>query len=81
MPLNSQKGHVPIETLPNSAGASPASGGRLVVDLADPHRKTLKWRGIAKGIQDPSEKPKSADIVEKTVAKMFRQYPVGPAKR
>jgi len=55
--------------------------GTLVVDLADPHTKTLKWRGIAKGTLDPTQKEKSAETVEKAIAKMFRQYPVRPQKK
>jgi len=66
---------------PGTSTAIYVQTGTLVVDLADPHSKTLKWRGIAQGTLDPSQKQKSAETVEKAIAKMFRQYPVSPQKR
>ena len=66
---------------PGTSTAIYVQTGTLVVDLADPHGKTLKWRGIAKGTLDPSQKQKSAETVEKAIAKMFRQYPISPQKR
>jgi len=49
--------------------------GTLVIDLVDRHAKQLQWRGIAKAKVDPEEVEKSFEIVEKAVAKMFKDYP------
>ena len=65
---------------PGTSQAVYVQSGTLVVDLADPHTKALKWRGIAKGTLDPTQKERSAETVEKSIAKMFRQYPVKPSK-
>jgi Domain of unknown function (DUF4136) len=65
---------------PGTSTAVYVQSGTLVVDLADPHTKALKWRGIVKGTLDPTQKEKSAETVEKSIAKMFRQYPVKPPK-
>src|SRR5215472_112901 len=41
---------------PGTSQAVYVQTGTLVVDLADPHSKALKWRGIAKGTLDPTHK-------------------------
>jgi Domain of unknown function (DUF4136) len=65
---------------PGTSTAVYVHEGTLVIDLADPHTKALKWRAIAKGTLDPTQKEKSAQKVEKSIAKMFREYPVRPVK-
>jgi len=52
--------------------------GTLVVDIADPHAKQLKWRGIAKMDIHPHKQKKALEQIDKSVAKMFRNYPVPP---
>jgi hypothetical protein len=49
--------------------------GTLVVDIADPHSKQLKWRGIAYVNLDPQKQKQAMDLVNKSIEKMFRQYP------
>jgi hypothetical protein len=49
--------------------------GTLVVDLVDRRAKQLKWRGTAKANLDPEQQEKSLEIIEKAVAKLFRDYP------
>ena len=54
--------------------------GTLVIDLADPHSKQLQWRGIATAKLDSTQKEKSLQVIEKAVAKMFKDYPGHPAQ-
>ena len=49
--------------------------GMLVIDLADRTQKLLRWRGMAKATVDPEQKEKAFEIAEKSVAKMFRDFP------
>jgi Domain of unknown function (DUF4136) len=48
--------------------------GTLVVDLADPHKKMVVWRGMAsQTLSDKSNK--NIEKVQKMVKKMFEKYP------
>ena len=49
--------------------------GTLVVDIADPHQRQLKWRGIAHMKLDPKKREKNFERVNKAIEKMFRKYP------
>jgi uncharacterized protein DUF4136 len=61
--------------IPGSSSAVYIQKGTLVVDIADPHSKQLKWRGIANANFDTTKQKQSLDRVNKCVEKMFRQYP------
>jgi hypothetical protein len=55
--------------------------GKLVVDLIDAAAKQLVWRGAAEKTLDIKKDPdKNFQILQKTVAKMFKNYPPGNAK-
>ncbi len=49
--------------------------GTLVVDVVEAASRQLKWRGIATAKFDPERKMQALDLVNKSVEKMFRQYP------
>ena len=56
--------------------------GKLVVGLFDPGTTQLVWRGSASKTLDISEDPdKNYRNLEKAVAKLFKNYPPGSAKR
>ncbi len=62
------------------AGSSTAiyiQKGTLVIDIADPHSKQLKWRGIATAKFDNKNNKKLMELVNKSIEKMFREYPAG----
>ena len=61
--------------LPGNSTAVFIKKGTLVVDIADPHTKQLKWRGIAKTNLNPKKQKQALDLIHKSVAKMFREYP------
>jgi hypothetical protein len=65
--------------LPGTTTANYLKAGSLVIDLADPHTKTLQWRGYATAKLDPTQKEKSLQVIEKGIAKMFKDYPGRPA--
>ena len=65
--------------LPATSTATILKKGTLVIDLADPRAKTLQWRGIATANLDSTRKEKSLQVIEKAVAKMFRDYPGRPS--
>lgn len=50
--------------------------GTLVVDVVEAASRQLKWRGIATAKFDLEKKMQALDLVNKSVEKMFRQYPV-----
>jgi hypothetical protein len=52
--------------------------GTLVVDLVDRRAKQLKWRGTAKAALDPEHQEKWLAVIEKSLAKMFHEYPAHP---
>ena len=52
--------------------------GTLVVDVVEAASRQLKWRGIATAKFDLEKKMQALDLVNKSVEKMFRQYPGGP---
>ena len=55
--------------------------GMLVVDLYDPARKQLVWRGDAsKAIDLKKDANKNYRNLEKAMAKLFRNYPPQPGK-
>lgn len=55
--------------------------GKLVVDIYDPARKQLVWRGDATKTLEPSKNPdENYKRLQKAMAKLFRNYPP-PAKR
>jgi hypothetical protein len=47
--------------------------GTLVLDLLDARRGTLVWRAVAEG--EVKGAGQSADKIEKTVRKMFAEFP------
>ncbi len=52
------------------------SVGKLVVDLYDPARKQLIWRGDATKTLDPKKDPdKNYRNLQKAMAKLFKNYP------
>ncbi len=55
---------------------STISVGKLVVDLYDPARKQLIWRGDATKTLDPKRDPdKNYRNLQKAMAKLFKNYP------
>jgi hypothetical protein len=55
--------------------------GKLVVDLYDPATKQLVWRGAAEKTLDIKKDPdKNFQNLQKSVAKLFKNYPPGSAK-
>lgn len=52
--------------------------GTLVVDVVEAASRQLRWRGIATAKFDPEKKMQALELVNKSVEKMFRQYP-GPS--
>ncbi len=55
---------------------STISVGKLVVDLYDPARKQLIWRGDATKTLDPKKDPdKNYRTLQKAMAKLFKNYP------
>jgi hypothetical protein len=66
--------------VPGTSTATILKQGTLVIDLADPQTKTLQWRGIASAKLDSTQKEKSLQVIEKSVAKMFKDYPGRPAQ-
>jgi hypothetical protein len=61
--------------IPGSSSAVYIKKGTLVIDIADPHAKELRWRGIATGKFD--NRKQSFELVNKSIEKMFREYPSG----
>jgi hypothetical protein len=61
--------------IPGSSSAVYIKKGTLVVDMADPRSKQLKWRGIATANLNAKKQKQSLDIVNKSIEKMFRKYP------
>ncbi len=60
---------------------STISIGKLVVDLYDPARKQLVWRGDATKTLDPKKDPdKNYKNLQKAMAKLFKNYPPQPKK-
>lgn len=56
--------------------------GKLVIGLFDPATKQLVWRGAASKTLDIKKDPdKNYRTLEKAMAKLFRNYPPGTAKR
>ena len=49
--------------------------GTLVIDLVDRTGKVLVWRGTAKANLDPQAQEKSMETIEKSIVKMFKEYP------
>jgi hypothetical protein len=50
--------------------------GKLVIDMYDPGRKQLIWRGDATKTLDPSKDPdKNYRNLQKAMAKLFKKYP------
>ena len=55
--------------------------GKLVVDLFDPAKKQLVWRGDAEKTLDIKKDPdKNYQSLQKAMAKLFKNYPPGSAK-
>jgi hypothetical protein len=64
----------------SSIGGGPSSSvyvqkGTLIVDLLDSQAKKLTWRGIATGTLDTNS-TKALEDIDKSVEKMFVEYPV-----
>jgi hypothetical protein len=66
--------------IPGTSTATILKKGVLVIDLADPKTKTLQWRGIATAKFDSTQKEKSLQVMEKSIAKMFKDYPGRPTQ-
>jgi opacity protein-like surface antigen len=49
--------------------------GTLVVDLYDTKAKEMVWRGIGQDTLNEKNSQKNMQLVDKAVAKMFKQYP------
>lgn len=58
-----------------SSSAVQITKGTLVVDIADPRSKQLKWRAIANSTLDPHKPKKSIEKINKAIEKMFRGFP------
>jgi hypothetical protein len=55
--------------------------GKLVVDLFDPAKKQLVWRGTASKKLDIKKDPdKNYQNLQKAMAKLFKSYPPGSSK-
>jgi hypothetical protein len=55
--------------------------GKLVIDMFDPARKQLVWRGAAEKTLDIKKDPdKNYENLQKAVAKMLKNYPPGSGK-
>ena len=55
--------------------------GKLVVDLFDPAKKQLVWRGAASKTLDIKKDPdKNYQNLQKAMAKLFKSYPPGSSK-
>jgi len=55
--------------------------GKLVVDMFDPAKKQLMWRGAAEKTLDIKKDPdKNYRNLEKAMAKLFKNYPPGSGK-
>lgn len=55
--------------------------GKLVIDMYDPARKQLIWRGDATKTLDPSKDPdKNYKKLQTAMAKLFKNYPPPPKK-
>jgi uncharacterized protein DUF4136 len=82
-PSYSGSGGVPVvgSTVWTAGGISgPSSSvyvqkGTLIVDLLDSQAKKLAWRGIATGTLDTNA-TKALEDIDKSVEKMFAEYPV-----
>ncbi len=56
--------------------------GKLVVDLYDPARNQLVWRGMAEKTLNIKKDPeKNYQNLEKAMAKLFKNYPPGIGKK
>jgi hypothetical protein len=56
--------------------------GKLTIGLFDPAAKQLVWRGVASKTLDLSKDPdKNYRTLEKSMTKLFKNYPPGAAKR
>ena len=49
--------------------------GTLVVDIYDVKAKELVWRGMAQDTLNEKNSQKNMQMVDKAVAKMFKNYP------
>jgi hypothetical protein len=70
----------PYYYIPGTSTSTILKKGTLVIDLADPKSKQLQWRGIASESVDATQKEKSLKVMEKSVAKMFKDYPGKPTQ-
>src|SRR5512142_3256756 len=61
--------------VPGNSTAVYIQKGTLVIDIADPHSKQLKWRGIATAKFNDKNKKELLELVNKSIEKMFRAYP------
>ncbi len=56
--------------------------GKLVIDLYDPGRNQLVWRGAAEKTLDIKKDPdKNYQSLERTMVKLFKNYPPGSGKK
>ena len=63
------------------AETSTIAVGKLVIDMYDPARKQLVWRGDATKTLDPKRDPdKSYKNLQKAMAKLFKNYPPQPKR-
>lgn len=61
--------------VPGNSTAVYIKKGTLVVDIAEPQTKQLKWRGIGKSTLDSTNHKRSMDKINKSIEKMFRDFP------
>jgi hypothetical protein len=60
----------------NNPAAQPYSGGAILLDFVDGKTRELLWRVAAFGLEDRNTTPeKNKEIVEKTVERMFKNFP------
>ena len=63
------------------AETSTIAVGKLVVDMYDPARRQLIWRGDATKTLDPKSDPdKNYKNLQKAMAKLFKNYPPQPKR-
>ncbi len=86
--VNQEKSVTVWGTGPRRMGGGMAQGetstiavGKLVIDMYDPAKKQLIWRGDATKTLDPSKDPdKNYRNLQKAMAKLFKNYPPQPKK-
>lgn len=64
---------------PGRVTTSTTDTGRIVIEFVDPFKKQVLWRGsVAKTLDIKSDPDKNYRNLEKTIAKLFQNYPALP---